>query len=168
MYSSDVSDLDAWQGDCVPEGTLTFTELDGAASQRVGRPVALISHGCDLENNDDGYASLAPVFELDAFANQFIDAQQRADRVNAIRSNRLTSTFFLPSCEFLPDSFLDFERICSVSVPEIKRVWSANVAGSRLRLTREGWWFLLGKLTHFFAREENIKDYPRTPIPSRL
>lgn len=155
MYSTDLSDTQGWQADCVARGTLIFTELNGEASRRSDRPVALISHGCDLEANDEGFACLAPVVQMQAFA-------AGNDRVNAIRSNRLTSTFFLPACGFLPEAFLDFERMCSVSVPEVRRVWDANSdAATRLRLTREAWWFFLGKLTHFLAREEDYIDYPR-------
>ena len=161
LYATSVTP-DIWQGDVLPEVHLAWIDAAGGVQVYEG-PAIVLSHGCDTVADRDLMATLAPAFALSDYIAEcsgLADAGDAAVREQAIRSNRVTSNFFLPAVGASPDRVVDFSWACSVSNRYLDAIASRS-PNEKLRLTRSGWYLFTAKFAHHVAHEEALGDYPR-------
>jgi hypothetical protein len=118
----------------------------------------LLNNVCDLQPGRSKFVTLAPVEEFEAFAADMLGRDQlRAQHyLESIRANHIDEFFYLPNCPQLPKGgIVRFDLLSSVSASVYEQ---AITGGRRLAsLTRDGFYFLLMKLTHFLARPESYE-----------
>jgi hypothetical protein len=154
-----VDDPDPYQGDIAPEGELAYVDRNGEIHGYRGA-VALASHGCDAVPGRNLVATLVPVFSVERYLDAFPE-EQRVQRLGELRSNRLTSLFYLPAVDSFPERYIDFAWAAAVSTHRIADIFSRTSTSERLRLSRNGWYLFTAKLAHHVAHEERLADYRR-------
>lgn len=154
-----IDDPDPYQGDIAKDGELSYVDRTGAPRGYHGA-VALASHGCDAVPGRNHVATLVPVFSAERYLAEF-PAADRAQRLGELRSNRLTSLFYLPAVDTFPESYIDFAWAAAISTYRIATMFSSAPASDRLRLSRKGWYLFAAKLAHHVAHEERLADYKR-------
>lgn len=155
-----VTDRSPWQGDVVPHAELHLTTRDGVPA-RIEGPAMLLSHGCDTVPEQDPVAVMAPVFELQEFAERVRESPNSESRTANLRANRLSSIFYLPPVLDLPPRYVDFNFACAVSTIRIQELFAGSDPAQRTRFSMGGWWLFTAKLAHHHARKESPEDYPR-------
>src|SRR6266404_1988696 len=151
-----------YQGDVISSARTPLLDDDGTGAYRDGA-VVVISNTCDVQPNRDDYLLLAPLFTLEERIEGItLTGQQQIDHIHDLKRNRLTNIMFFPATSGVPESWVDFSKICPVSsnyfYSEALNVREKRVAS----LSQKGHYFFLMKLASHLCRPEDPNDAKRT------
>ena len=156
------SDTSPWQGDIAADVSLIYADPDGQTATLDVGPAMLLSPGCDTEPGRVQYVSMAPVAPLTSLVPSGSPPSVSDPTTSKIRSNQVSTLLYLPGVSWLPDSFVDFERVCPVPQRIARsRFASLDSNAARIRLSDVGWRFVMAKYWYHTARDENRIDFPR-------
>jgi hypothetical protein len=143
------------QGDLVLRMPMALIDPTGMPRSKT-LTAMVINNVCDLQPGRSEFVTLAPVEEFERFAAAMLskDPERAKSYLETIRANLLDEFFYIPNCSQLPGGgIVRFDLLSSLSAA----VYEKAIA-DRLRiasLTRDGFYFLLMKLTRFLARPES-------------
>ncbi len=126
--------------------------------------VLLLSNSCDisLENTRDlpRRVAVAPVIRLERWIEMLrengISEARLESQITALRAQRLTSYFYLPASDAIPESLVLLDQIQSIPLARLE-----NALEKRIHiLSQAGFWVLLLKLSIHFSRplEAVVRD----------
>lgn len=147
------------QGDLIREMPLALVGRDGAPRCRP-HTAMVINSVCDLEPGRSQLVTVAPVHEFERYA-EFVARNATTEESEGkarshladVQANHVHGLLYIPHCAYLKNGGLvRLDSICSVSAVVYEQALSG---GKRLAsLTQNGFYYLLMKLTGFFARLE--------------
>ncbi len=119
--------------------------------------VAMISNICDMQPRRKEFIIVSPIIFFDEYKKELIKAKKGIDNtLNDIRKNRIFSYFYLPSENRIPESFIDFSRMVSVSSIYLNNIKLKKAEQCLLSLSQYGFYLFLIKLTFHLARMEKV------------
>lgn len=142
---------ETYQGD-------VFTGVPFVSIDEQGGPVRadllgmVVSNTCDTQPNQGDFVLIAPITALSDYReNAALVGAELDNYIRALTENKISNLMFLPGGQNIPDSFVDFGNLCSVSSEYFHR----ECGGRRLiSLSWYGHYFLLVKLAYHFTRPE--------------
>lgn len=155
LYSESIIHSDSLcQGDILHNLPTCLIDEDG---ETIGAEdcVALISNICDMQPGRKEFVIVSPIVIFDEFKNSSISTgKEVTDLLYDIRKNRIFSYFYLPPKNNLPESFIDFSKMISVSNNYINKIKRNAPERFLLSLSPYGFYLFLIKLTFHLARME--------------
>jgi hypothetical protein len=150
IYASSLP-KDTYQGDVftnVPFISLD-DEGDGVRFEVSGM---VVSNTCDTQPGNGDFVLIAPVIDLEDYReNNGLAGEQLESHLRALTENKISQLMFLPDASGVRPSFVDFGRICSISL----RFFHSERGQKRLlSLSQCGHYFMLMKLAYHFSRPE--------------
>lgn len=143
------------QGDILLNLPTCFIDEDGDIVE--GRDfVALISNTCDMQPGRRDFVIISPIVSFDEYKEHLI-VHTKKDVENVlmdIQKNRIFSFFYLPLKGTLPESFIDFSRMVSISSTYVNNIKNSLPEKCLLSLSPYGFYLFLIKLTFHLARME--------------
>ncbi|GLC26352.1 hypothetical protein [Roseisolibacter agri] len=160
LYDLNFADQEPWQGDVLPDASVAY--VDGAGDIVViDGPVMLLSTSCDaVPGRNKPVATVAPVFTVSSFLDD-LSQGQRTSKGQALRENRYSNIFYLPSVEGMSEQYVNFSYAGPVSTDWLAGHCSKCDPHDRLRLSQNGWYVLMMKLAAHYTRSEQVGDPPR-------
>lgn len=152
LYASPNTEI--YQGDILRKVSVQVMGPDGTVLSREC-PVVVLSHTCDCQENQADFVAVAPFFSFqEASEDDQFDAAELDTFRQDMRANRLKDKFFLPRVGDLPDGWLDFNQVFSISSQYFH---SENFKGARERiasLSAKGHYFFLMRLSFSVGRPD--------------
>jgi hypothetical protein len=143
---------EAYQGDVFPEVPFVVVDDDGDAV-RGDLLGMVVSNTCDVQPDRGLFVAVAPVVDLEDYkAQSELKGDDLENHIRALTDNKLSQLMFLPETQNFPRSFVDFGKVCSVSL----RYFHAAIAarGRTISLSQYGHYLLLIKLAYHLSRPE--------------
>lgn len=159
------------QGDVLDKlDVIYFTVRDNLQEMQVidDSLCMLLSNTCDI--NFEGksrckYISIAPIFSFEEFAGtakpQGYSEKGWGDFLKDIKANGITDILYMPKKGKLKESVVFLDKICSIDPHVLKIKLEKNKSEKLLSLSLIGFYYLLIKLTHHFARFEDRDEVKR-------
>jgi hypothetical protein len=117
--------------------------------------VALISNTCDMQPGRRDFVIISPIVPFDEYKEHLIHTKKDVENVLMdIRKNRIFGFFYLPPREMIPESFIDFSRMVSISSTYVNNIKISLPEKCLLSLSPYGFYLFLIKLTFHLARME--------------
>ncbi|KAF0143830.1 MAG: hypothetical protein Q7T83_01160 [Thermodesulfovibrionales bacterium] len=157
LYGVGIADASTlFQGDIILDIPVCF--IDDSGETLLGKDaVALISHTCDMQLNRHDFIVVSPIVSFDEykFLNNYEENKERIDDLlTAIRKNDIFRYFYLPAQKGLPESFIDFSRMVTISNAFLNSIKAIKAKNCILSLSQIGSYLFLIKLTYHLARME--------------
>jgi hypothetical protein len=140
-----------YQGDVFDQ--VAFASLDEDGEIIRFEPLGMvISNTCDVQPGQGETLLVAPIFDLEDYREHSeLKEEALENHIRALTENKISQLMFLPEGPGLRRSFVDFGKICSISLS----FFHADRGQKRLiSLSQPGHYFLLVKLAHHFCRPE--------------
>jgi hypothetical protein len=153
LYLERIADpASVYQGDILLDIPVCLTDDDGNAV--IGRDmVALISNTCDMQSDRQEFVTVCPIVSFDEL-RQNIENHKLETLLHDVRNNRIFRYFYLPPGDDLPESYIDFSRMVSISSIYLNDIKTSKPQQCILSLSPYGFYFFLVKLTYHLARME--------------
>ena len=157
LYSPSLISSDSlYQGDSLINLPTCFIDDDGDTIQGEDF-VVLVSNTCDMQPGRKEFIIVSPIVFLDDYKEHLNQFSEKTDQVlQDIRKNRIFSFFYLPPRNILPESFIDFSKMISISNGYINNVKRNMSHKCLLSLSPHGFYLFLIKLTFHLARMETL------------
>lgn len=161
LYHSEIVNPESLiQGDIILNIPVCF--IDDSGDVLSGQDiVALISHSCDMQRERQDFIIIAPVVTFNEYKSltNYENNKQSIDSLIAdIRANKVFRYFYLPPKNGLPESFIDFSRMVSISSAFINSIKTNHSEDCILSLSQYGYYLFLIKLTFHLARMERSSN----------
>jgi len=143
------------QGDIVEALPACFiNSLGEAKGTKKPIPAILISNTCDMSLDANVprklFYTIIPLLP-------FVEAKYDSSQIFAIKENTITDILYLPDVPTLGGNYIaQLDGACSISSEYVHK----HLNGSRLSLTRNGFYYFMAKLSMHLTRPEN--DMKRT------
>lgn len=136
------------QGDIVRDLTFSLPGED-ARTRRSIAPGMLLSHSCDLDN--DEYVTCAPVYPFSVFeANKGL--------AGSLRRNEIASRLFIPAVSKFGERVVDFAHAQPFRAAYLLNRTDRQPEFRETSFTSLGYYFLLAKLTIHYMRPQTADE----------
>lgn len=118
------------------------------------RTVMVVNNSCDLPEGRTEFVTVAPALDFAGYLAAIKNRSSVANRAKDLVQNRITELLYVPRLQgFSEGAIVRLDALCSVP----KTVYRDAIdKGNRIAsFTQSGFYFLLIKLTHHFARIES-------------
>jgi hypothetical protein len=142
---------DIYQGDVFDQ--VEFASLDDNGETIRFEPFGMVvSNTCDVQPGQGETLLVAPIVDLEDYRqNSELDKEALENHIRALIENKISQLMFLPEGPGLRRSFVDFGKICSISLSYFH---ADHVQKRLISLSQPGHYLLLVKLAHHFCRPE--------------
>jgi hypothetical protein len=116
----------------------------------------VINNVCDLQVGRSEFVTLAPVHDFKKFAESMLSkgSEQAKTYLESVRANRIDEIIYIPNCpQLVNGGVVRLDLMSSLSAVVYENAITENRRFASL--TRDGFYFLLMKITHFLARPES-------------
>lgn len=152
LYANPIKEI--YQGDVLKKVVVYFMDPDGQV-EPIERPAIVMSHTCDCQLGQSDYVMVAPLFALSELTtDEEFTKEDLETFIRDFKENRLKDKLYLPKVKELPDSWLDFNLVFSISTQHFH---SNAFSGSRERiisLSQKGHYFFLMRLSFSLGRPD--------------
>ncbi|WP_314187007.1 hypothetical protein [Aggregatibacter kilianii] len=164
-YPNDELQGDGWEG---------LDIVDVVTSRKRSVKGIILSNSCDIstENKRELPPNIlfAPIVELEVYRNRLIKAgiaeNQINSKIEAIKKQKVTSLFYLPTMGNFPESIVIFDDVRSLPMHYFQGKKSSQIIKKVFTLSQFGFYLFLFKISIHFCRfhEKVLRDTP--PVQS--
>jgi len=152
LYANPVKEI--YQGDVLKKVVVYSMDPDGKLEPIEG-PAIIMSHTCDCQPDQSEYVMVAPLFPLDALApDEDFGEEDLNTLLRDFRENRLKDKLYLPRVNELPDSWLDFNCVFSISTKHFNSEVFSSSRERIISLSQKGHYFFLMRLSFSMGRPD--------------
>ena len=150
VYASSVP-TETYQGDVFAPAPFVCIDENGDVAHGVFSGM-VISNTCDVQPRRADFVLVAPVIDLEDYRkNCDLEGENLENHIRALTRNELSQLMFLPDTQGLSRSFVDFGKMCSISLAHFYR----ELANRRLlSFSQCGHYIMLIKLAYHLSRPE--------------
>ena len=158
-YPNDELQGDGWEG---------LDIVDVVTSRKRSVKGIILSNSCDISTENKRVLPpnilFAPIVELETYRNKLIKAgiaeNQINSKIEAIKKQKVTSLFYLPTMGNFPESIVIFDDVRSLPMHYFQSKKSSQIIKKVFTLSQFGFYLFLFKISIHFCRfhEKVLRD----------